>query len=596
MEPPRHLSKAREARWLPWAILALLLLASAAFVFWAGRGTVWRGDDWDLLLNRGGFTPDVFLTPHNEHLSALLVVAFKAVPELFGPHYGALRLVLVLLDVAVVALFFVFARERVGDWLALLVTAPLLLLGGGSDNLLWPTQIGVVISLACGLAVLVLLDRSRLAAKLGACALLTASIWSSSDGLFFLAAAIIWLGFSRERWRDLWIVAIPAITYVAWYSGYGSSEFTAANLRATPQFVLDSAAGGLSALTGIRPEIGHAKAIGAIGAVLGLVAIIALALKIKPRLSPRLGAIVSLPLVSWVIIALGRADDGDPFASRYVYASALFILMAVLEVVRGEYVQRVLSGWRIAVLALAIGVSMLFSAKILVEKGNDWRTVSEYISGRIAAVEVTRRTVDANLPLEPLQDMGHTTTGWYFNAMERLGGSPIGQTEIANLGDHGRSAADQVLSLAAPAQFVPLPEGVKPSGGPPALEAGSPQLSAEGSCLRAPPRSPISVDIAPRGILIFPAHSGKAAVRLRRFASNYAEAPSFTLVRPTLLVIASDHEQAPWHGRISGGRGVRVCGASATADLRRGPVRPLSGDQGCTPASIEESECRFKRY
>src|SRR5262249_17445637 len=132
-----------------WALLAAMLLASAAFVFWVGRETIFRGDDWDLFLYRGGVNADVFLVPHNEHLSALLVAAFKLIPALVGPHYGAFRLVLLALDVAIAALFFVFARERVGDWIALIATAPLLLMGAGSDNLIWPTEIGVVGSLAC---------------------------------------------------------------------------------------------------------------------------------------------------------------------------------------------------------------------------------------------------------------------------------------------------------------------------------------------------------------------------------------------------------------------------------------------------------------
>lgn len=590
----RHLSRERAPRWAPWAILALLLLASAAFAFWAGRGTTFRGDDWDLLINRGGFNADVFLVPHNEHLSALLVVAFKAIPGLFGPHYGALRLTLLVLDVAVAILFFVFARERVGDWLALLVTAPLLLLGGGSDNLLWPTQIGVVGSLASGLGMLILLDRSRLAAKIGACALLTISIWFSSDGLFFLAAAIVWLAFSRPRRRDLWIVAIPAITYLAWYSGHGASEFTVGNLRATPQFVLDSAAGGLSALTGIRPQVGHAKAIGAIGAVLGLAVLIALVIKIRPRLSSRLVAIVALPLFSWVIIALGRAAAGDPFASRYVYASALFILMAVLEIVRGERIRQLLSGWRFAVLALAIGISMLSSARILVEKGNDWRSVSEYIVARVSAVELTRRTVNQDLILEPLQDMGHTTAGWYLNTVERFGESPIGHTEIAGLGEQARSAADQVLGFAAPTVFV-TPTG-KPTAMPPVTDPGWPSPERRGSCLFTASRQPVSLLVPPGGVSARPQPGYSVTFALRRFASTYAEAPSNMVTEPTLMVIARDHSRAPWHVRISSPKPVMICGGRGPGSLRRGPVLPPNGPQDCSPASLGESECEFKRY
>ncbi len=585
----------RTPRWLPWVALALLLMATSALVLWAGRGTVFRGDDWDLFLYRGGFNWDVFLAPHNEHLSALLVLAFKTIPAIAGPHYGAFRLALVMLDVAVAVLFFIFARERVGGWLALLATTPLLLMGGGSDNLIWPTQIGVVGSLACGIAVLILLDRVSLAAKAGACGLLTASIWFSSDGIFFLVCAITWLALSRNRWRDLWIAGIPILTYIAWYLRYGSSEFTTGNLRATPRFVLESAAGGVSALTGIRPQVAHAEAIGAIAGLLGLALLAALVVKIKPRVTPRLVAIVSLPMISWLIIALGRADGGDAFASRYVYASGIFILMAILEITRGDYLQGFFRGWKMAVLVAVIGVSTLFSAKILFEKGNDWRAVSQYIHGRTAAIELTRRTIDPNLALEPLPDMAHMTAGWYLHAVDKYDGSPTGEPDIASLSEQGRSAADQVLAAGAPAQFIPPPPGSGPTGSPPSFDPGSTSASS-GSCLIAPPSASLSVVVPPRGLIIRPAKGGSAEVRLRRFASTYNEAPEQTVEGTTLLVIAADHSMVPWHAQISSAAQVSICGASADQQLRRGPVRPKSGNQQCLPMSAGEDECRFDRY
>jgi len=586
----------RTPRWLPWALLAVLLLASAAFVLWVGRETVFRGDDWDLFLYRGGFNADVFLVPHNEHLSALLVAAFKLIPAIAGPHYGAFRLALLGLDVALAALFFVFARERVGDWVALLATSPLLLMGAGSDNLLWPTEIGVVGSLACGMAVLILLDRVGTAAKAGACAALTASIWFSSDGLFFLVCAGIWLLLSRERWRDLWIVAIPAITYVAWYTGHGSSEFTAANLRAAPEFVLDSATAGVSALTGIGSETGHPRTIGGLAGLLALAALGAFALKTRPRITPRLVAIVALPVVSWAIIALGRADGGNPYAPRYVYASALFILIAALEIVRGKYLPRFFRGWKLAGLALAVGLSLIFSAKLLVQEGDYWRSVSQYIHGRTAAIELTRRTIAPNMVLEPLPDMAHMTPGWFLNSVEKYGESPTGAPDIAGLGEPGRSAADQVLAAGAPARFVIAPRGTGPTGGPPRTDPGFRRPVTRGSCLVGRPHTPLSVLVPPSGILIRPVDGTFAAIRLRRYASGYDQAPEQSVTYPALLAIAADHSRVPWHARIVSPAGVSVCGASAPARLRRGPLRPPSGNQHCLPMSLGEDECRFSRY
>jgi hypothetical protein len=581
-------------RWLPWALLAVLIVIGGGIVLWAGRETVFRGDDWDLLLYRGGFNANVFLVPHNEHLSALLVVAYKLIPAIFGPSYGVFRAALFVLDAIVALLFFVFARERVGDWVALILTAPFLVMGAGGDNLIWPTQIGVVGSLASGMGVVILLDREGLSARLGACALLTVSIWFSSDGLFFLACAAIWLGLSPKRWRDLWIVAVPLATYLAWYSGYGTSDVTSANLRATPKFVLDSAAGGVSALGGIRPDIPDAKLLAAVGAAVGLAALVALIVKAMPRPTPRLAALLALPLVSWVLIAVGRADGGDAFASRYVYASALFILMALLELIRELPIRELIRGWRLAALALLTLVTISLNVNLLAEYGDQWRGVAVYIHGRTAAVEIARRTVDPNMALEPLQDMGHMTAGWLLNADEKWGQSPTGAADPNVLPKPGRETVDQILAAADPAQFV-APPPTKPSGSAPTSEQASLPVTERGSCLSAPAGAVVEVEVPPSGLILRPT-TAPLRVALRRYAQSYEAAPSKTVSRPTLLVIPSDLSDMPWRTELSANAAFAVCGTSAPTPLRKGPYRPPAGNQGCNPASEGEFECRFRRY
>ena len=433
-----------------------------------------------------------------------MIAIYKALPVLVGPHYGAYRLTLVVLDLAVATLFFVFARERVGPWLGLVSTAPLLLMGAGSDNLLWPTQISVVGSLACGLAALILLDLSSPAAKAGACALLTGSVWFVSDGLFFLACAGIWLVLSRDRWRDVWIIAVPAATYMAWYLGYGTSSFTAGNLHATPQFVLDLAAGGASALAGIRPSIGHAKAIGAIVGLLGLGLLAVVAVKVRSRLTPRLVAIVLLPPLSWLVIALGRAEGGDPFASRYVYPSAIFILMAILEIVRGEYVQRLFRGWRIAALALVVAVSVGLNAQLDVRRrgllaGRLPKRPRPHRGDRIDAADGRPEPRARTAPGHGPHDRGVVS--------ER--GRQV--RRIANRGSGNRRPQRRGAERRRPGARGRRPRPVRSAaagewahGSAPRLDAGSGKPAAEGSCLITRPQSPLNVEVPASGLLIVP--------------------------------------------------------------------------------------------
>ena len=549
--------------WQPWVILGAVLLVSSAVAFWAGRDTVFRGDDWDLLLFRGGVSWNVFLAPHNEHLSALLVAAFKAIPTIAGPHYAAFRAALLALDVAVAALFFVFARERVGDWLALFATAPLLLMGAGSDNLLWPTQIGVVASLACGIGSLILLDRENLAARAGACALLTTSISGFERRASSLLCAAIWLVLSRNRWRQMWVVLVPAITYIAWYTGHGTSDVSRDDLHAAPHFVAELAAAGVSALTGFGFTSGHPKAVGlAVGLAL-LAGLAAFAIRVRPQVTPRMVALVSLPIRSLDVDRAGRrAAGGDPYASRYAYGSAVFILMAVLEIVRGDYAKQLFGGWRIAIVALAVGFSVFFNVKLLFEAGDYWRGVSQSIRGRTAAVELTRRTVDpGSLVLEPLQDMAHMTPGWFLNAVGKYGQSPTGSDRSRRArrrgprrrgsGARGRSARPvRATTAGRPAHGSDAAPGHSLDEG---AHAG---LVPDGSQRRNPQRRGTALG----GILIRPRGGQNAKVMLRRFSSDFVNAPEHTISGSTLLVIAADHSSVPWHVRVSARVPISVCG------------------------------------
>ena len=60
-----------------------------------------------------------------------------------------------------VVLLFVWMRRRVGAWLALAGTLPLLFLGAAYEDLLTPFQVGYFAPVACGLGALLALERGR---------------------------------------------------------------------------------------------------------------------------------------------------------------------------------------------------------------------------------------------------------------------------------------------------------------------------------------------------------------------------------------------------------------------------------------------------
>ena len=61
-------------RWSPWVVLAVVFGLAAVLLMWAGRDTTFFYDDWPYVLDRGSWSLDTFLEPHNEHLQAVSVL------------------------------------------------------------------------------------------------------------------------------------------------------------------------------------------------------------------------------------------------------------------------------------------------------------------------------------------------------------------------------------------------------------------------------------------------------------------------------------------------------------------------------------------
>ena len=129
------------------------------------------------------------LLPHNEHLSLVPVLVFKALFSTVGiDSYVPYRVAGLALHCGVVVLLFVYARRRVGDVLALAAAATVLFLGTAWPDVLWPFQIGFLGSLAAGIGALLALDREDRRGDITAAVLLAVALASSSLGIPLLFA------------------------------------------------------------------------------------------------------------------------------------------------------------------------------------------------------------------------------------------------------------------------------------------------------------------------------------------------------------------------------------------------------------------------
>ena len=114
---------------MAWAALGALLALGAIFLFRETRGTTFNLDEWSWITQRRGSGLGTFLDPHNSHLSLVPVALYKLLFATAGlGDYVPYRVIGIVAHLAVAALVFVYARRRVGDFLALVGAGLMLLL------------------------------------------------------------------------------------------------------------------------------------------------------------------------------------------------------------------------------------------------------------------------------------------------------------------------------------------------------------------------------------------------------------------------------------------------------------------------------------
>ena len=204
------------------ALLAAAMAVSAVVLLVLETHITFFLDDWAVLLHRRGLSADVILDPNNQHPAMVPVLIYKALLATFGMDSARpFQVIEVLSFLLADALLFIWIRRRVGAWLALAAVVPVLFLGSAYEDLLWQFQVGYFGSMACGLGMLLALDRDDPIGDRWACALLAASMTFSSVGLAFLVPAAVYVAWDERRRRRAYVVLIPAALYALWWLGWG---------------------------------------------------------------------------------------------------------------------------------------------------------------------------------------------------------------------------------------------------------------------------------------------------------------------------------------------------------------------------------------
>ena len=550
---------------LAWIALALLLLVATRFLYVETRGATFWFDEWQWVLERRGNDLDAFLEPHNGHLSLVPVAFYRLLLGIFGLDvYGPYRLIVIGAHLICVMLVFLYARPRVGGFGALLAAGLILFLGPAWNDILWPFQVGWLISLGACLAALLTLDRGDRVGDLSASALLGLALASSGLGVAIalgLAVDVLW---GRRRWRYAWIIAAPLVLYGLWWLFYQDTTLWG-RLIDVPGVVADSAAASISAVLGVGGDtvpreqgtlLKWGRPLAALASVLFIWRVVRLG-----RVPPRVLALLTVLVSFWAATELSSGGFSTAYESRYLYVGGLFLVLIAVDLARGASLS-----WRAALLlAAATLAAVAANIGILRDGGEFVRQQGQITRAVLGAVELGRPVVRPGYVVRGLPGHPFVTVnaGSYFAAAREDGTPAATPTELATRPWYARLAADQELIRIRKIALQRPPEGLSPGRTPAVDVVRGGTLARGGACVRlrgtGAPNTLLQTTVPSSGLRLT-AEGGPAEVSVRRFADSFERVGRLAPSTPALLQIPPDRASTAWHVQVEPTERAIVCG------------------------------------
>jgi hypothetical protein len=556
-------TRAGEARGWNLFILCLgvLVAASWAVLLALESQLTFYADEWDFILRRRGWSVEDFLDPHVDHIALAPVSVYKLLLATFGMDSALpFQVVSTLVFLLSAVLLFAYLRRRVGDWPALLGTAPILFLGAGWTDLLWPFQIGFSGAIAAGLGALLALDRDDPVGDRIACALLVGSVAFSEIGVPFIAGALVSVLVSgRPRIRRLYLVVVPLALYVIWWLGWGhtaESRFSLENVLESPKFAFDAASQALASLLGLATPLassGERDWRVPVGLDWGRILLVA-GIGVAIWRFARLGRI---PRPFWVALAIGGSfwfltafnavpDVREPTTNRYQYPGAVFLLLIAAEVLRGARINT-----RALVLGSAVtGLAVLSGLRFLdLAYDNQRKPQSDVLRAQLSAIEIAGDQVQPGLVVDSASRPIDAAS--YLSAVDAYGSPAYSESELASSPEWVRVTADDLFVRGLGVELV--------SG------RGSPSrvlVQGSGRCRKvaATPSGETGLVLGPGEITLRPRPGGSAEVLLARFADRFSvRLGPLGPGHASSVTLPADRSPRPWRLGLRGDGRVAVC-------------------------------------
>ena len=534
---------------MAWPLFAVAAAIATILILWWGRDRTLTADEMIWFMQ----TPDLDLggafEPHVGHLILTTRLVYKAVFSILGVGYLPFQLLTIATVIAAAGLFFAYAGRRIGKPAALAPTLLLLVFGSDPVHLLSGNGFTVIGALACGLGALVALDRDDRRGDVIACALLCLGVVTYTVALAFVVGVAVSVLLREDRWRRIWIVAIPIAIYVAWWLWALGSDASSENQLALadallfPSWAFQSLSAALGALTGLDYSFSDTT-VGA-GQSLAVLALIGLGWRFGRPVPRMLWAALGIAFTLWMMGAVSRTLLRVPDSERYLYPDALVVLVIGVWAAAGFR-------WRrpaLIALFVVAAVGVLTNVALLRDGGSSNRVVAMQQRAVLAGIDVAGAGanpgyVPDDAPVTIAFSFGgENTTGAYLTAAEAYGSVGYSADELRDAAEPLRALADKSLVGALGLALAPAPE------------AGAPGQNC--ATLGGDPGQVPSLELAPGQTVVLKSEAA-AAVQVRRFAGlSGVGVGNLQPGEPQSLTVPADQVPDPW--QVTSAAPTRAC-------------------------------------
>ncbi len=555
----------------PPTVLGVSLIANLVLLLLTTRRLGFFHDDFLFILDKRGWSASTFLAPIYGHLALLPVATYKLLFLIVGIHHSwPYRFVAAVIDSTCAVVLYLLIARHAGRVIALVPAILLLMLGAGtgSTDLIWIASISFLLSLAAGMAAFLYLDREDTTGDRIATALLVVSIASSGTGLALCVGALVYLLVThapRPRYR---VVLVPLALYAIWYMAYmgsGSQGVAPSNLLRLPDYLVQIASAGFSALLGLS---GQTSEVGS-GAALLLLTLLVLGVRAwRGRPFPPLAAAgIAGALTFWMLVALARGQSDGASNSRYLYPSAVFILLTI----GGMMSWRKATPQGVALAACLLLFAGVGNLNVLLANVRGRTKLDDQVRVVLGAAEMIGHAGKSSLRPDPPK-VHYLTLGAYLTAVHQLGSPAFSPTQITTQPEASRALADKTIidgeqiGIEAPPSLV--------GATPPTVEntegiTTTTTTHADATCLTTTPTTTsaaLDLTVTPgHSLYLAPSHTDAVTLYARRLAATYPQQPLGTLPAsdgPRGLGFPVDASTLPWHIRLVPTTALLICQGS----------------------------------